>query len=511
MTNLDDTQPQRAVRVDYERSAAPPRILLWGVIVLFFLGIIGVLTSVYIFREVLLPGQQVRVMGYLPFMEAFLPPRPDADDTVPTARAVDSDAAQNLLNSPLNLPGGAGGTSPAIIDATAVPTATLPVTAESTDELEATEEATEEVALEVAAVTTAIPTNTPQPTTQATPEQAATEVVSPTDVPQAETVTAAENTRTWSSTAYNTGFVWDQQDWNNCGPANITMALSYYGWTRDQAYAASFIRPNDEDKNVSPHELVSFVNEQSDINALVRMGGDLDLLRTLVDNEFPVIIERSHMFEGYAWLGHYQTIVGYSDPQNIFFIYDTFLGTGEGNNGTIETYQEVDEGWQAFNRTFIVVYPPGREDHLMQLLDSRANPLMAAEHAFEVAQEEARSDPENSFAWFNMGTSLTELERYQEATVAFDKAIQLGIPWRMLWYQFGPFEANYEVGRYEDILRYVDSNLSNGGEYVEETYYWQARALAAQGETSGAISAVRTALRRNPSYAEAQSFLDQLT
>jgi tetratricopeptide (TPR) repeat protein len=79
-----------------------------------------------------------------------------------------------------------------------------------------------------------------------------------------------------------------------------------------------------------------------------------------------------------------------------------------------------------------------------------------------------------------------------------------------MWYQFGPFEAYYEMERYDDVLIYVESNLSNGGEYVEETYYWQGRALAAQGQTNAARSAYREALRRNYLFEDAQIALNAL-
>ncbi|RIK17073.1 MAG: hypothetical protein DCC51_12895, partial [Anaerolineae bacterium] len=55
--------------------------------------------------------------------------------------------------------------------------------------------------------------------------------------------------------------------------------------------------------------------------------------------------------------------------------------------------------------------------------------------------------PDDPFAWFNLGSSLTELARlddaalFEGAAAAFDQARLLGLPPRMLWYQFGPYEA----------------------------------------------------------------------
>lgn len=519
----DDTQPKKPTGFDQQLNnvqhpaqmdmyyddglAAPPQFLLWGVIFLFMLGVIGTLSGVVIFREVLTPGQQVRVISYLPFMEALLPARPGAGDTIAPASSVDEEAAQSLLTNPLILPTNAPENSEATVPE---------LTQEITPEAEATAEA-EEAAVEIAAAATEVAILTPSPTNipSATPIPPTPTQNQPTTTPTTAQITvdqtppavAMTSAQTWQPSALLGGIQHSKQTWNNCGPANVTMALSYYGWTRTQEFAASYLKPDDEDKNVSPHELVRFVNEQSDINALARMGGNLDLLRTLISNNFPVIIERSHMFEGYEWIGHYQTIAGYNDSQQVFTIYDSFLSDGD---IITETYREVDDGWQDFNRLFIVIYEPQREATLMQLLGNHADPLSAAEYAFATAQEEARANPLDAFAWFNMGTSLTELGRFREAEVAYDKAFDLGLPWRMLWYQFGPFEAYYEVGRYQDVLNYVNNNLSNGGEYVEETYYWQGRALAALGRTAEAGTAFRNAVNRNRLFQEATDALNAL-
>jgi len=60
---------------------------------------------------------------------------------------------------------------------------------------------------------------------------------------------------------------------NNCGPANITMALSFFGWSSGQEVAQAYVRPSTEDKNVNPWELVAFVREQTGFQALTRIGG----------------------------------------------------------------------------------------------------------------------------------------------------------------------------------------------------------------------------------------------
>lgn len=464
MRDLHDTQPGRSYyRPTYSDGLrAPPRILLWGVILCFLLFLLGVLATIFGFREVLQPAQQQRVIQQIPLMRMFLEPTPLGGVFPTLVSASNSGDARSLLEMPLVF---------------ASPTATA-----------------------AAAV---------QPTAAQTPIPSAAPPPEPTTFPAAAPVPASEDSVSIPPSARIYGMRHEQQKWNNCGPATITMALSYYGWRQDQTAAAAALKPNREDKNVSPHELAAFVEAATNLKAIVRMGGDLDLLKLLVSQEFPVIIETAAMFEAYDWIGHYRALVAYDDSYQLFYFFDSFLGVGDSAQGVVETYEKVDQDWQAFNRTFIVVYPPQQEGLLRSLLDSHWQPQDAAQIAFEAAQEEARRQPQNPFAWFNMGTSLVEMERYQEAAAAFDQAQRFRLPWRMMWYQFGPFEAYFQIGRYDDVMSLAKINLNNAEE-IEETYYWQGRVLEAQGKPEQAAAAFRRALRFNPNDEEARQALDKL-
>ncbi len=498
MPDLHDTQPSRSnINLKYDRGLqAPPKILFWGMILFFLLIIGGVLGGIIGFREVLQPAQQQRVIDQVPFMRAFLEPTP-AGGVFPTIEpASDENDAMSLLDIPLNIP------SP-------TPAQSTESSVEITEEAQATAEPTQ---VEV------VSSPTPEPTIEAEPIE--TEETTSQVLPTATAIPEVVSTQTTENTSSPTvssippsgrifGIRHEQQKWNNCGPANITMALSYYGWQQDQTVAANALKPNREDKNVNPYELVNFVEESTNVKAMARIGGNLNLLKTLIANEFPVIIETGAMFEAYDWIGHYRTVVAYDDVFQIFYFYDSFLGIGESSQGVTETYENVDKDWQAFNRTFIVIYEPQREGLLRSLLDSHWTADSAAEVAFEVAQREARAEPQNAFAWFNMGTSLVELERYQEAATAFDQAQRAKLPWRMMWYQFGPFKAYYETGRYDDVMSLVQINLNNAEE-IEESYYWQGRVLEAQGQPQQAATSYRRALSYNPNFDDARTALDNL-
>ena len=273
---------------------------------------------------------------------------------------------------------------------------------------------------------------------------------------------------------------------------------------------AARLKPNREDKNVSPRELANFVAEETFVKAIVRMGGALELLKRLVNEGFPVIIETGAMFEAYDWIGHYRVVIAYDDNLELFYFFDSFLGVGAGAQGVTTSYAQVDSDWQAFNRTFIVVYEPQREGLLRSLLGKHWDEREAAQSAFDTAQAEARRQPQNAFAWLNMGTSLVALDRHKEAAVAFDQANRTGkLPWRIFWYQFGIFEAYFEVGRYDDVLSLARINLNNSSE-LEEAYYWQGRVREAQGNRQAAESLYRRALAYNPNFDDARAALQNL-
>ncbi len=84
------------------------------------------------------------------------------------------------------------------------------------------------------------------------------------------------------------------QGFSNCGPANLTINLNFYGDATTQTEAAAFLKPNREDRNVSPWQMVDYVNEQTDMRAFFGSGGDIELLKQLIAAGFPVVIEKGY-------------------------------------------------------------------------------------------------------------------------------------------------------------------------------------------------------------------------
>jgi tetratricopeptide (TPR) repeat protein len=302
------------------------------------------------------------------------------------------------------------------------------------------------------------------------------------------------------SSAQLNGLRHEFQTWNNCGGANLTMAMSYFGWTYDQDTARAWLKPNLEDKNVSPGEMAAFVNlpeNLPDVRAIWRYGGNLDLIKGFVAAGFPVIVESGFDVDNLGWMGHYETVVAYDDTSQTIWVYDSYLGPSQPHS-----YTEFDYWWRHFNRTYIVLFPLDRESELRAIMSLQVDPMVAAQSAVDTARQEATANPNDGWAWFNMGTSFVKLGNYFDAATAFDEAFRHELPYRLLWYMYGPFEAYYNVGRYDDVMN-LTFNTEETTVYVEEIYYWRGMVYAARGQNDLAINEFNRALSFNPNDDEA--------
>ena len=365
----------------------------------------------------------------------------------------------------------------------------------------------------------AIPTRSPTPTQSLTaptrkpsPHPTSTRTALPTATPTRTPSPTAMPTPAYHPTAPAielTGFTHAWQTWNNCGPATLAMHLSYFGSALSQADVAAVLRPNKEDKNVSPEELAAFARSQG-LRALVRVDGDAARLRLLLSNGVPVLTETWLEPEPGDGMGHYRLLTGYDDARQEWIAFDSYVSAGVDPNqpyrGIRLPYDDVAWLWAVFNRTYVLVYTDDQAPAVLSILSEDADEAAMWQGALLSAQEEVRGWPDDPFAWFNLGTDLVALGRFERAAAAYDRARVIGLPWRMLWYQFGPFRAYYETGRYEELIALADATIAVTSD-VEELFYWKGRGLRATGDSAGARRAFQRALTLNPDYAEAAAAL----
>ncbi|MFP3897133.1 MAG: C39 family peptidase, partial [Anaerolineales bacterium] len=359
---------------------------------------------------------------------------------------------------------------------------------------------------------TPLPTDTPSPTVTPPPTDTPTPTATPR--PTDTAVPSPTSTPTLPPDVVLDGVRHEYQRWSNCGPVTLGMALSYYGREETQTEIAPVLKPDPDDRHVDIRAMAAYARDLG-MGATVRVNGTLEGLKRLVYAGFPVIVETWYVRDAQDQLGHYRLVTGYDDEAQHFIVYDS-LHSPVVHIG----YQEMDELWRVFNRLYLVIYEPERRDALTALLGPDVDDETMYERALERARAEAADPPAScvayadcddwiAFSHFNIGTSLTSLERHEEAAAAYDHARQLGLHHRMFWYQLGPYESYHATGRYDDVIALAEATLSTFPN-MEEAYYWRGKARLALGDVEGARSDFYSALHYHEGWQPAEEALAEL-
>jgi hypothetical protein len=298
------------------------------------------------------------------------------------------------------------------------------------------------------------------------------------------------------------GFEHEYQQPNNCGPATLAIAMRYWGWQGTQNTIAAVLKPQLRDKNVRWDELVYYVLTHAGwLDALFRVGGDAGTLERFVSAGIPVIIETGYELN-VGWVGHYLVVSGYDRDAEVFTVQDV---TG-GPDRKI-SYEKTAALWEQFNHLYVLVFPADKRVEVLRLLGEDEQLDANRYRALRRTRAGTEANAENAFAWFTYGSNLNYFGRYSEAAVAFDRAREIGLPWRMLFYQFGPYIAYFNVGRYQDVIDLATAMLQ-ARPALEESYVWRGWALHMLGDTAGARSDFRAALGVNPNFVDALTALN---
>jgi tetratricopeptide (TPR) repeat protein len=279
-----------------------------------------------------------------------------------------------------------------------------------------------------------------------------------------------------------------------------------------------------------PYELQDYIIDNvPGMSSVVRYGGDIDMLKQLVAGGFPVVVEKG-IYEvdingKYSWMGHYAFVTGYDENSQEIIYQDSYQPDPAKNPGPNRhiKYSTFLEGWRAFNYVFVVVYPNEKESEVLNLLGPYASEEWASQHALSVAQTEAQTlaDIDRFFAWFNIGTSHIALLQYADAAMAYDYAFNVYAnldtndsvrPYRMMWYQTGPYKAYFYTNRFADVINLADTTLNDtiAEPVLEESLYWRGRAYYMAGKTDLAVKDYRAALSVHPKWIVATQALQDL-
>lgn len=296
----------------------------------------------------------------------------------------------------------------------------------------------------------------------------------------------------------------EYQTMNNCGPANLSMNLTYWGWTTNQHITEEALKTHKDDRNVMLQEMLDFTQTDTNLKGQVRYGGDIEVVKRLLSGGFPVLLERGHTDEEDGWMGHYSIITAYDDNTQTVQIPDTLLGMMN------LTYTELEHDWWHFDGIYLVVYPSEREQEVLSLLGEDADPSKNLQNT--LAKVEARiqqvSGQDLFFALYSKGSVLVEMGDYLGAAQAYDQAftvynqLDFGLrPWRITWYQVGPYLAYYYSGRYQDVFNLADQTITNTSfPSLPETWYWGGQAALMLTDKDTAADYFRKALEFYPGW-----------
>lgn len=349
----------------------------------------------------------------------------------------------------------------------------------------------------------AIQALTPTATITPTMDQAVTVAPTITPIPTQTSQPIPPEVRLEGMTYFNQHGVW-----NYCAPANLAMAMSFWGWQGTREDPGAYLRggiEREDDKNVMPYEMVNYIVDETNLYVVSRVGGDLQILKELLAGGYPVVVEKDFVLDGVGWMGHFLTLFGYDEASQQFYVNDSY----QGQNLRI-SYSELEQSWQSFNYLFMVVYPPDHNEEIYRILGNYGDPNWAYQKALEIANEEKDSTTgiHQFFAWANLGSSYNSLNQYEQAAIAFDTSFAIynnlpeaDRPWRMNWYQTGPYRAYYFTGRYQDVIDLADTILDAMRDPIlEESYYWRSLAKEALGDVQGALNDLSTSVSLNPNF-----------
>jgi hypothetical protein len=292
------------------------------------------------------------------------------------------------------------------------------------------------------------------------------------------------------------------QTFNNCGPASLSMLLSYQGISVGQKELGDMLRPRqhpqgiEDDKSVTIPEL-AVEAERRGLVAFHRPGGSIQLVKALIANHTPVLV-RTWLNEADD-IGHYRIIRGFDDSTQELVQDDSLQG-----QGLRYSYANFEKLWLPFQFEFLVVSTQEQSNSIEQLLGDLSDADKAWEEFNKQSVTQASIDPTNHYHLFNQSIAAFYLKDYSRAVQLYEQVAEQ-MPTRMLWYQIQPIEAYLQTGNFEKVFELTDSILSGPNKAFSELYLLRGEAYERLGEPQKALREYELALLYNKNLEVAQS------
>lgn len=297
------------------------------------------------------------------------------------------------------------------------------------------------------------------------------------------------------------------QTFNNCGPAALSMALSYFGINQSQQVLGLDLRPyqnpqgDNDDKSVTLEELAQ-KSKEYDLIPYDRPNGNIQLIKLFISYDIPVIART--LTKENEDIGHYRIVKGYDDHTYQLIQDDSLQG-----KNLRYSYRQFNALWQKFNYEYLVLVPKDRQDLAESILGQDKNVKTAWNKAVRNAEDKLQENPNDIYARFNLSVALYNIANYQKSVEEFEK-VEDKLPFRTLWYQIEPIQAYYELGDYKRVFQITDSILNNYNRAFSEIHLIRGNIYRNQGSIEIARSEFEKAVFYNSNLKSAQEALNSV-
>ena len=323
------------------------------------------------------------------------------------------------------------------------------------------------------------------------------------DAPIPSTPTDIIKTPPTSKTLNNDYHVF--QTFNNCGPAALSMALSYYGINVSQQVLGEELRPwqnpqgDNDDKSVTLEELGEKAKD-FDLIPYHRPNGNIDLIKLFITYDIPVVARTLTKIE--EDIGHYRIVKGYNDETGQIIQDDSLQ-----NKNLWFSYSDFSLLWKQFNFEYLILVPKDKDEIAQNILGENKDPYVAWQKAVQNSQKQLEENQYDIYARFNLSVALYNIGNYQESVDEFEKVEAL-LPFRTLWYQIEPIKAYYELGDYQRVFELTEKILNNWNRAFSELYFLRGQIYQKQGNIEAARQEFENAVFYNRNFIPAQESIN---
>lgn len=297
------------------------------------------------------------------------------------------------------------------------------------------------------------------------------------------------------------------QTFNNCGPAALSMALSYYGANVTQQALGQELRPyqnqqgDNDDKSVTLEELA----EKSKDYGLVpyhRPNGNIQMMKLFIAHDIPIIART--LTKANEDIGHYRVVKGYDSAEQSIIQDDSL----QGKNLNFP-YDEFNVLWKRFNYEYLVLVPTDKVEIAEQILGEDVDEKTAWIKAIQNSEKELTQKPKDIYTIFNLSVAFYNVGNYQRSVEEFEK-VEHQLPFRTLWYQIEPIKAYYELQSYDRVFVITDKILNTYNRAFSELYIIRGNIYLKQGNIEAARQEFEKAVFYNSNLKPAQEALSSL-